>query len=352
MTLNSLNSLLSPSWVMSMQIKTIHQGDQGLEIPVIDLQNFLHQQPGALQSTAQALGEASEGLGFYFVKHHGVKEDLIDRMFEQTARFHSMPLEAKLTVQVTDRVVGYLPSGGQTQRTSIHGTSDHPDTSSSYYIRQEFAQDHPDRLNLRPWVFDNKWIQGLPGFKETMLEYYDAMQTLVSQILRLQSVALDLGEAYLPEHQAFAPPVYNLRLLHYPPFNPNINGQFGIGPHTDYGYLTILAQGRVPGLEVLTRDQRWLEVPALEGHLLINNADLCSRWTNNRYRSAPHRVINKTGETRHSIPFFTAPRSDVLLKCLPTCESQYRPTAYAPITAGEYFAAINQKNYDILKNSK
>jgi isopenicillin N synthase-like dioxygenase len=335
-----------------MHRPSIVQVDQGLEIPVIDLQAYVEGEPHALEETANAVAQASEGLGFYFLKHHGVEDRLIRRMFEQTARFHELPLEQKMSVKVTDRVVGYLPSGGQTQRTSIYGKSEHPDTSSSYYIRQEFAPDHPDRLSGRPWVFDNKWIAGLPDFKTTMLEYYSAMQRLVFHILRLQSVALGLGEDYLPTHAAFDPPVYNLRLLHYPPFNPDVVGQFGIGPHTDYGYLTILAQGTVPGLEVLTRDGRWVEVPALEGHLLINNADLCSRWTNDRFRSAPHRVINKTGETRHSIPFFTAPRSDVLLKCLPGCESEERPALYPPITAGEYFAAINQKNYDVLKNQK
>ena len=335
-----------------MQLQSNLKTDHGLEIPVVDLQAYLQQEPHALEATANALAQASEGVGFYFLKNHAVPDDLIHRMFEQTAKFHALPLEQKMSIKVTDRVVGYLPSGGKTQRTSIYGKSEHPDTSSSYYIRQEFAPDHPDRLSRQPWVFDNKWIEGLPGFRETMLEYYAAMQGLVFHILRLQSVALGLGAEYLPTHAAFAPPVFNLRLLHYPPFNPNMAGQFGIGPHTDYGYLTILAQGTVPGLEVLTRDQRWVEVPALEGHLLINNADLCSRWTNDRFRSAPHRVINKTGETRHSIPFFTAPRSDVLLKCLPTCESLERPAVYPPITAGAYFAAINQKNYDVLKDQK
>ena len=96
--------------------------------------------------------------------------------------------------------------------------------------------------------------------------------------------------------------------------------------------------------------ETWIEAPALSGHLLINNADLCSRWTNDRFRSAPHRVINKTGETRYSIPFFTASRSDVLLECLPTCHGPDNPPKYPPRSYGEYFGEIRKKNYDLTRN--
>ena len=332
-------------------IKTIHKAAAGIEVPVIDFGPYLRGEPGALEKTAAALGEASETLGFYFVGSHGVEQSLIHRVFDETERFHALPLEQKMSVKVTDgKIVGYLPPGGQTQRTSKYGKSVHPDTSSSYYIRQEFPANHPDRLAGKPWVWDNKWIAGLPGFRETVEEYYGAMSALVYRILRLQSVALGLGPDFLPNHDAFKPAVFNLRLLHYPPRSETLDGQFGIGPHTDYGHLTILAQQRVAGLEILTRDEQWIEAPALSGHFLVNNADLCSRWTNGRFRSAPHRVINKTGERRHSIPFFTATRHDVLLECLPTCQGPDNPPKFEPITYGDYVAAINKANYDFIRD--
>ena len=324
----------------------------GLEVPVIDLAPFLRGDPGARERTARELGEASETLGFYFVGNHGVEQSLIDRVFAETERFHALPLERKLPVKVTDKIVGYLPRGGQTQRTSVYGESKHPDTSSSYYIRQEWPKDHPDVLAGKPWIFENKWVEGLPGFKETMLEYYGAMSKLVFRILELQSIALGFEPDFLPRHEAFNPPVYNLRLLHYPPRAQTLDGQFGIGPHTDFGYLTILAQEKVPGLEILALDGRWIEAPALEGHFLVNNADICRFWTNDRFRSAPHRVINKTGRERHSIPFFTATRSDVKLACLPTCTGPGNPPKYAPISYGEYIAEVNKRNYDFLAEKK
>ena len=326
--------------------------DSSLEVPVIDLGPFLSREPGAPERTARALGAASEGLGFYFIGNHGVSQDLIDRVFAQTERFHRLPLERKLSVQVTDRIVGYLPQGGQTQRTSVYGKSVHPDTSASYYIRQEWPKDHPDALAGKPWIFSNKWIEGLAGFRETMLEYTEAMSKLVFEILRLQSLALGLRPDYLPGHEAFKPPVYNLRLLHYPPREQTLEGQYGIGPHTDYGYLTILAQERVPGLEILTREGAWIEAPAPQGHFLVNNSDLCRFWTNERFRSAPHRVINKTGKERHSIPFFTATRPDVKLQCLPTCQGPGNPPRHAPISYGEYIAEINRRNYDFLSGEQ
>ena len=334
-------------------IRSLHKAAAGIEVPVIDLGPYLRSEPGALEKTAQALGEASESLGFYFVGGHGVEQALVDRVFDETERFHALPMERKLSVRVADgKIVGFLPPGGQTQRTSKYGKSIHPDTSSSYYIREEFPADHPDRLAGKPWVWDNKWIDGLPGFRETMQEYYKAMSTLVYRILRLQSVALGLGPDFLPDHEAFKPAVFNLRLLHYPPRELTLDGQFGIGPHTDYGHLTILAQERVAGLEILTRDEQWIEAPALAGHFLLNNADLCSRWTNGRFRSAPHRVINKTGERRHSIPFFTAPRNDVVLECLPTCQGPGNPPKYEPISYGEWIAQINKTNYDFIRDGE
>ena len=319
----------------------------GTQIPVIDLGPYLASEPGALQRTARALGEASEAIGFYFIGNHGVPRLLIERVFRESERFHRLPLERKLDVRATDRIVGYLPKGGQTQRTSVYGESKYPDTSSSFYIRQNFAPDHPDRVANKPWVFVNKWPEGLPGFRETMQEYYAAMSELARRLLVLQSVALGLGPDYLVSHDAFRPPMYNLRLLHYPPREAALEGQFGIVPHTDYGYYTILAQGEVPGLEILERSGEWIEAPALDGHFLVNNSDMCRFWTNDRFRSAPHRVINRTGKERYSVPFFIAPRPDVVVRCFPGCEGPGNPARYPPQSHGEYIAAINRRNYDL-----
>jgi len=321
------------------------------DIPIVDIGPYLAGEPGALQRAAAAVGDASESLGFFYILNHGVSQDLIDRMFAETERFHSLPLERKMEVKVLGDNIGYLPLGGQTQRSyqSLYGESRHPDRSASFFARAEYPADHPDRVAGKPWVFDNRWPRDLPGFKETCVEYFNALTALAQKVLELQSAALGLGTDYLPKHEAFSPPVHILRLLHYPPRDPALEGQFGIGPHTDYGYGSILAQAKLPGLEIRTRDGKWIEAPALPGHLLFNNGDMCKVWTNERFRSAPHRVINKSGHTRYSIPFFVTTRFDVPLACLPTCHGPGHPSKYPPITYGEYYAKLRKQNFDLPK---
>jgi isopenicillin N synthase-like dioxygenase len=257
-----------------------------------------------------------------------------------------LPLERKMAVRALEEPIGYLPVGGQTQRAERYGArSKHPDRSASYYIREEYGADHPDRLAQKPWVFDNRWPQDLPGFRETLLDYFGTLSALMTKLLPLQSAALGLGPDFLPHHEAFKPMNPTLRLLHYPPRIIENEGQFGIGPHTDFGYCTILAQTKKPGLEILARTGEWIQAPAYDGYLLVNNADLMQRWSNDRFRSAPHRVINLEGDERFSIPFFVSTRWDVTLECLPTCQSTDNPPRYAPISRAEYQAELRRTVY-------
>jgi isopenicillin N synthase-like dioxygenase len=321
--------------------------DARSRIAVIDLGPFLAGERGALERAAAELGRASEELGFYFIANHGIPQALIDRVFAEAERFHALPLEKKLEVKVQGKVVGYLPLGGQTQRLKHSGHS-YPDRSASYYIKAEYGPDHPYRRAGHEWVFDNRWPADLPAFRETCLEYYEAMTGLFLKILPLQAVALGLPPDFLSSHEAFRPPVNTLRLLCYPPREEANAGQFGISPHTDFGYMTLLAQAKKPGLEILTRAGEWIEAPAPEGCFLCNMADMGQRWTNDRFRSTPHRVINLAGKTRYSIPFFCGTRWDVKLECLPTCCSAENPARYALMSFGEYMAEISPKIYDAL----
>lgn len=327
------------------ELEAVLEARADLRIRVINVGPYLAGEPGALEETAKAVAEASETLGFYFIASHGIPQSLVDRVFAEARRFHGLPLERKMEAQAIGKVIGYLPLGGQTQNTSIYGKSVYPDASASFYIKREFPPDHPDRVARRPWVQDNRWPRDLPGFRETCLEYFDAMTRLGHKMLRVQAVALGLEPDALENQAAFDPSGSTLRLLHYPPRDPAKAGQFGIGPHTDYGYCTYLAQAKKPGLEILTRTGEWIAAPVLDGCFLVNNADMCRRWTNDRWRSAPHRVINKTGEARYSIPFFFGVRADVKLECLPSCTGPGNPPKYPPLSFSEYLAEIEPKNY-------
>jgi isopenicillin N synthase-like dioxygenase len=338
---------------MCPDTSTVIDAGADLRIPVIDLGPYLVGDAAGRETAAEQLRQASESIGFYFIANHGVPQALIDRVFAEAERFHHLPLERKMAVRAIDDPIGYLPVGGQTQRAELYGVrSKHPDRSASYYIREEFAADHPDRLAKKPWVFDNRWPADLPGFRETLLDYFATLSALMRKILPLQSMALGLGADFLPNHDAFKPMNPTLRLIHYPPRVPENAGQYGIGPHTDFGYTTILAQAQKPGLEILSRSGQWIQAPAYDGYLLVNNSDLLQRWTNDRFRSAPHRVFNLEGDERLSIPFFVSTRWDVKLECLPTCQSADNPPRYAPISRAEYQAELRRTVYDLPGKTK
>jgi len=319
-------------------------------VPIIDFGPYLAGEPGALERAAKEADEASRSLGFFFIKNHGVAQELIDRMFAETARFHALPLEKKLEVKVTPKEnVGYLPQGGQTQLSysKLYGESKHPDRSISYFVRNEYPADHPDRIAGKPWVSNNRWPNELPGFRETCIEYFKALSLTARRILTLHSTALGMGGDWLVDHDAFSKDPYTLRLLDYPPRDPALDGQWGIGPHTDYGYGAILAQARVPGLEILTIKGEWIQAPALEGHLLFNCGDFAHRWTNGRYRAAPHRVVNYSGVHRNSVVFFTNSRGDVKMDCFPTCKSDNEPPKFPAMSFGEYITELRKTNHTL-----
>ena len=346
-------SRLQKDRTMPPDSNSVIDAGAGLRIPVIDLGPYLAGEPSARERAAAELGAASESVGFYFIANHGVAGALIDGVFAAAEQFHHLPLERKMAVRALDEPVGYLPVGGQTQRAELHGVrSKHPDRSASFYIRDEYPADHPDRIAKKPWVFENRWPVDLPGFREATLEYFAVMRDLMTKLLPLQSVALGLGPAFLPEHEAFRPMNCTLRLLNYPPRIVENEGQYGIGPHTDFGYTTILAQAKKPGLEILTRSGAWVQAPAYDGFLLVNNADLLQRWSNDRFRSAPHRVFNLEGDERFSVPFFVSPRWDVRLHCLPTCQGPDNPPRYAPISRAEYQAELKRTVYDLPNTPK
>ena len=139
----------------------------GMRVPVIDLGPYFAGEPRSLETTAAQLREASESPGFYFIANHGGAQSLIDRVFAETERFHSLPLEKKLAVKVGKMTIGYLPLGGQTQNTSVYAKSTHPDRSAWFYIHTEYPAEYPDRLAGRPWVQDNRWPADLPGAEQS-----------------------------------------------------------------------------------------------------------------------------------------------------------------------------------------
>jgi isopenicillin N synthase-like dioxygenase len=196
-------------------------------------------------------------------------------------------------------------------------------------------------LGGRPFRGVNLWPP-IPGFRATVLAYYDAAWALGRHLHRAVAVDLGLDPDYFEEK--LDRPLATLRLLHYPPRPASpAPDELGAGEHTDYGNLTLLLTDEVGGLEVRRRDGEWLSVPFAPGALICNIGDCLMRWTNDVYVSTPHRVVSPPGRERYSIAFFLDANPDAVVECLKTCRGAGE--RYPPIAAADYLRARLDATY-------
>jgi isopenicillin N synthase-like dioxygenase len=312
-------------------------------IPVLDLEAYLAGRPGAREATAAELRDALEDVGFFIVVNHGVPRDLIAGTFEQARRFHAQPADVKLALRMNEHNNGYMAMGRYAVWTSEVNANDKPDLNEAFFVKRERAPDDPLRRSGRRFVGPNRWPDGLPGFRETVLAYTDAVDALGRRLLPACAVALELPADHFDA--VFAESQFSFRLSHYPPVAAAPN-QFGIAPHTDANFLTFLAQTEVPGLQLRLPSGEWLDVPYVPDSYAVNAGDMMHRWTNGRFKSTPHRALPPVGRDRYAIPFFLGPHIDTVIDCLPTCRTADRPPRFAPITYEQYLLWWYDANYN------
>ena len=312
-------------------------------IPVLDLAPLLRGDAGAVATLGAALRDAFENVGFYFIVNHGIPQSLIDATFAAAKRFHDMDLERKMALRMNKNNVGYMPFKGSTTKHSPLNANNQPNLVEAYFTKRDLPPDHPDPQSVLPFRGPNLWPDDLPGFRETVIEYNTAMEHLGLSLLPLYATALDLP----PDHfaQAFRQPTFTLRMSHYPRQDVVEDNEFGLAPHTDTSFMTMLAQNDVPGLSIRLPNGRWLDAPSLPGSILVNGGDLLRRWTNDRFLATPHRVINRSGQERYAIPFFMDCDYDWTMQCLPTCHDAANPPRYEPITYPAYMTWFRDLNY-------
>lgn len=313
------------------------------EIPVIDLADYLGAKPGALEATAATLRHALENIGFYFITGHGVAQTLVDATFDAAKRFHAQPLDDKLKLKINQHNIGYLPVRGSVTRHSKINPNNKPNVNEAFFVKRDLAPDHPDVLAALPFRGTNQWPDSLPGFRETVMTYATAMEQLGLSLLPLYAVALDLPPDFFTTR--FAPPMYTLRMSHYPQQDSTDENEFGLAPHSDTSFMTLLAQNKVPGLSIRLPNGNWIDAPALPGSFLVNGGDMLRRWTNERFLATPHRVVNRSGQERYAIPFFFDCAYTTDMACLPTCTTQGNPPRYETMTYPEYMVWYRNLNY-------
>jgi isopenicillin N synthase-like dioxygenase len=314
------------------------------EIPVIDLGPYLAGAPRSLESTAEQLRYAMENVGFYFIVNHGVPQELVEHTFQAAERFHAQPLDAKLRLKIDENIVGYLPMQGATVRHSAINANNKPNLNEAFFINRQLTPDHPDVVAKKPFRVLNRWPDDLPGFREDVMAYVNTMEQLGRKLMPLYAVALDLPKNYFDE--AFREPTYALRLSHYPAQEVVQDNEFGLAPHTDTSFMTLLPDNKVQGLSVRMPNGKWVDVPTLPGSFLVNGGDLLRRWSNDRFMATPHRVVNRSGHERYAIPFFMDCHYDFRMECLSTCKSPDNPSRYEPISYPEYKTWYRNRNYD------
>lgn len=319
---------------------------QKLSIPQIDLSPLWADQKNGVKIVANNLSQTYKELGFCCLVNHNIPKALFKSIFQAAKEFHALPLEAKMKIKQNNCFRGYMPINASQLKVSTEGAAKKPNQLESFIMAFDLPPDHPDYKTGAYLAGPNQWPEELVSFQKTMCDYRDAMLNLAKNLLKVFSVAFGMEPNYLDRF--FINPSYFLRLQYYPKQPNQIpEEQYGIAPHTDYGFFTLLAQNDVEGLEIKTPSGEWVAVPCLPDTLVMNNGDMLKRWSNDAFNSIPHRVINRSEVERYSVPFFFEPNMHSMIGIIESCITPERPAKYSPIMYGEYLLDRIQGNYGL-----
>ncbi|MGF1631395.1 MAG: isopenicillin N synthase family dioxygenase [Kiloniellaceae bacterium] len=308
--------------------------DLGREaIPVIDIAAARGAaEEAAIATVGRALLRASQEIGFFYISGHGVPQAAIDRAVAAARAFFARPLEEKQRVAVNERHRGFLRQGGAVMRDDVK-----PDLKESFNWAFEVPEGSPLMRPDRPLIGPNNWPDDMPELRRALYGYYEEVIACARDLLRAFALALDLPADFFADK--FDCPLARGSAIYYPPQPPGLGAaQFGVGPHSDYGCLTLLWQDDSGGLQVQGRSGTWVMAHPLPGTFVCNVGDLLARWSNDRFVSTPHRVINASGRERFSLPVFFDPNPETVVDpadLLAPGEAVH----YPPTTAGDHVLA-------------
>ncbi|KAB2018049.1 hypothetical protein E1A91_D08G205200v1 [Gossypium mustelinum] len=289
-----------------------------LQFPIIDL-SF----PDRF-SIANLIRQGCVDHGFFYLVNHGVDEELISKVFEQSSNFFSLPIEEKMKL-VRKNHRGYTALYAEKLDTTL---TTEGDSKESFYIG-------PLADDLNQWPLE----EDLPSWRSTMETYHQKLLSAVTKLLSLIALSLKLEEDFFEKVGALIEPLAFIRLLHYPDLNSSSEEIFGASAHSDYGMVTLLVTDGVPGLQICRekskQPQVWEDVPSMSGAFIVNIGDMMERWTNGLFRSTLHRVLQPR-QDRYSVAFFTNPSKDCIVECLESCCTESCPPRFPPIKAIDY----------------
>jgi isopenicillin N synthase-like dioxygenase len=310
-------------------------------IPVLDLSDYLSGSEAAAERLASVLRHTQENVGFYIVINHGVPHAVIDRGYAELEKFFALPMQEKLSLRINDKTVGYIPPRSTMYVSATVHRNTKKDLNETLTLARERPADDPAIRSGMRFVGPNQWPARRPEFRDAMLDYQNAVARLGYAMLPLYARALELPPDYFTPF--FSEPMWWTRNSHYAPLAPEDN-QFGIAPHCDHSFITLLPISDVPGLEVMWPDGAWVAVEPVSNGIVINTGEFLSRWTNGRFLATPHRVVVPRRD-RYSMAMFFNPDHDTVAAPLATCVSGERPARYEPVSMLDYMAWYMDTNY-------
>jgi isopenicillin N synthase-like dioxygenase len=287
-----------------------------MSVPVIDIAALVERRPDR-KKTADEIGRACREVGFFYVVGHGVAESLCRRLEDLSRQFFTQDDATKMRIRMAlggRAWRGYFRVGDEL-------TSGKPDQKEGLYFGAELAADHPLVQAATP-VHGRNLFPDVPRFRETVLEYIDALSQIGHRLMEGISLSLGLEETYFAERYT-GDPLVLFRIFNYPASPdtaPEDEPRWGVGEHTDYGLLTILLQDENGGLQVKSK-AGWIDAPPIPGSFVCNLGDMLDRMTRGLYRSTPHRVRNTTRRDRLSFPFFFDPNFQAEVRPIEGLES-------------------------------
>ena len=311
-------------------------------IPVIDVSGAVSGED--VNGVGAAIHAAAINHGFFYISGHGIDPRLMDQAFAVSKAFFDLSDKDKNTVAVDIHQRGWMAQG----MSRLQGAKTH-DLKEVFFWGMETSPDDPDILAGKPLCAVNQWPATFPRLNAELIPYYDAVCVVARRVMA--AIAVSLGQPADFFEAAYAKPLARGQLVYYPASTDadEADGRFGVAPHTDFGVLTVLLQDNSGGLQVRAKSGDWIEAPPIPYTLVCNIGDLLARWTNNRFASTVHRVINRTENARYSIPVFFDPNTDAIIDPVDLGTPQ-RDSAYVPVRAGKHIAKRNSRSFSQYKN--
>ncbi|RUW54079.1 isopenicillin N synthase family oxygenase [Mesorhizobium sp. M1A.F.Ca.ET.072.01.1.1] len=304
------------------------------KIPLVDLAPLFD--ASDLGKVAKEIRWALTNTGFMYIKNHGVPTRLIDETFTEARAFFDLPAAEKKKL--------HIGNSGTTMRGYIQFFGENSDPARTNDLKECFDVGSECQGVESPFFGPNQWPASLPAFRETVSSYHQVMNELSTKILCGIALSLDLPADFFQGQMKR--PIMIQRLAHYPPQTGVVDEKvIGVGAHTDFGNLTILAQDCVGGLQVLNHDGIWVGGNPVPGNFVVNIGDLMQILTNNRYLANLHRVVNTSGQDSYSLPFFLDADYDAVIAPMESCVSNNKPALYQPTTCGVHKFARLVENF-------